>query len=58
MDEPITIVERAAQDMQRIATAIARPDRESKMTGNVSSAASVVAVTLPDLEGIVIPLAK
>jgi hypothetical protein len=58
MDELITIIERGAEDMQGIATVMARPNSRSKVTANVSNAASMVAAMLSDLVGIVIPLAK
>jgi hypothetical protein len=58
MDRLITIIERGAEDMQGIATVMAKPSRGSRVTGNVSNAASVAAAMLLDLMATVIPLAK
>ena len=58
MDKLITIVECGAEDMQGKATVMVRPSRGSRLTGNVSNAASLAAAMLPDLIGIMIPLAK
>ena len=58
MDRLITIIERGAEDMQGIATVMAKPSRGSRITGNVSNAASVAAAMLLDLMATVIPLAK
>jgi len=58
MDRLITIIERGAEDMQGIATVMAKPSRGSRVTGNVSNAASVAAAMLLDSMATVIPLAK
>jgi len=58
MDRLITIIERGAEDMQGIATVMAKPSGGSRVTGNVSNAASVAAAMLLDAMATVIPLAK
>jgi hypothetical protein len=58
MDKPIDIIERGAEDMQGIATAITGPSCRSRVTGDPSNAASATAAMLLDSIGILIPLAK
>jgi hypothetical protein len=58
MDRLITIIERGAEDMQGIATVMARPSRGSRVTGNISNTTTVAAAMPADLISIVIPLAK
>jgi hypothetical protein len=58
MDKLITIVGARAEAMKGIPTVMVRRTRGSRPAGNAGDAASVAAAMRPDLEGIVIPLAK